>query len=47
MDEFGDGKSVGMGGIKNISWFSKDFDAKILWRLIHKKMLWSKVMLSK
>jgi hypothetical protein len=33
-----------MGG-KNIFWFSKSLAAKILWRLIHNKALWGRVLL--
>jgi hypothetical protein len=40
-------KESGGWGIKNIYWFCKSLAAKSLWRLIHNKMLWSRVMTSK
>jgi hypothetical protein len=40
-------KELGGWGIKNIVWFSKALATKSLWRLIHNRMLWGRVLISK
>jgi hypothetical protein len=40
-------KELGGWGIKNIYWFCRALLMKSLWRLIHNKMLWGRVMDSK
>jgi len=40
-------KELGGWSIKNLIWFSKSLAEKSLWRLMHKRMLWGKVMISK
>jgi hypothetical protein len=40
-------KELGGWGIKNIYWSCISLAAKSLWRMIHNKMLWGRVMTSK
>jgi hypothetical protein len=40
-------KEHGGRGIQNMVWFNKALETKILWRLIHNRMLWGRVLISK